>query len=242
MHWGDRETEGLRWELSHLIDNLNRTDRPLGASKFDPGNVEKRESTWRRFCDTLGNIFPKPLPHALGDARFFSFDKDWNPTPYPAKSWGFLVPKHVSALRQAVHIPPSQHPRLWLMWDNSRILIGIALVLSICGAADGPCASMGSGSISRRRFLGWCPCDWWGRCHACRRNRRALQAASQRNLDVVHRSHHRSFVLASAFDDRLAEHWRPIESDLWKKIANDPSMVDEYLHVPSRFRRMKLIH
>lgn len=54
-------TEGLRWELAHLLASL------------------PPETEWTRFLPALRPAFPVPLPKTLGPTRFLVFDEGWKP-------------------------------------------------------------------------------------------------------------------------------------------------------------------
>ena len=78
--WVSGITEGLRWELSHLIKSLSPSQLILWAH---PHLLRlkgpKLEAEWRLFCERLAAIFPIPLPNRLGEARFFYFDAAFTP-------------------------------------------------------------------------------------------------------------------------------------------------------------------
>ena len=78
--WATGTTEGLRWELNHLRQNLAPEKLVLWAHPHVLGLTGARaEAEWSRFLTMLGGIFPVPLPTELGDTRFITFDKDWLP-------------------------------------------------------------------------------------------------------------------------------------------------------------------
>jgi hypothetical protein len=100
-------TDGLRWEISHLIENHHPRKLVLWAHPhLLHFNAKQREAEWSSVLGVLGEIFPKPLPSLLGDARFICFAADWTPIPI-APSWrgpiqalrSFIDPMG-SALRQ----------------------------------------------------------------------------------------------------------------------------------------------
>jgi hypothetical protein len=80
--WATGVTEGLRWEISHLIKNLPPGKLVLWAHPhlLRVGTAE-REVEWAKFLQALGGVFPRPLPEHLGDARFICFAADWTPIP-----------------------------------------------------------------------------------------------------------------------------------------------------------------
>lgn len=109
--WASGITEGLRWEISHLIENLPPGKLIMWAHPhlLCIGSTE-REAEWARFREAFGDIFPKPLPVALGDARFFCFADDWTPIPVAPRYRGpfsalrsFINPIG-SALRVALRV------------------------------------------------------------------------------------------------------------------------------------------
>jgi hypothetical protein len=78
--WATGTTEGLRWEISHLIENLPPEKLILFAHPHTLKlPAEQREAEWRSFVQSLGNHFPVPLPTRLGDFRYFFFGPDWKP-------------------------------------------------------------------------------------------------------------------------------------------------------------------
>jgi len=80
--WATGLTEGLRWEISHLIENLPPEKLVLWAHPhLLRADAAEREAEWTKFLLALGGVFPKPLPESLGDARFFCFAADWTPIP-----------------------------------------------------------------------------------------------------------------------------------------------------------------
>lgn len=237
--WATGETEGLRWELAHLVENLAPDKIVLWAHpSMIPGNVEKRETAWTNFCNTLGSIFPKPLPNRLGNVRFFRFDKDWNPIPYEATSVGFLVPSPVSALRKALSIPPAKHPRLWMTWDIGRILIGIVVIIGIFSLGLSNVARQwGQGSLHVVDF--WIGAIGFGlgiamlvAGFAGLRNRRLKPLLTWSIVPVVAIA---SWLCMTMIASPMV--WKPIEAERWTQFANDSSKVNSYLEVPARFRR-----
>ena len=67
--WATGVTEGLSWEISHLVENIPPTNVILWAHphllRITPA---EREQEWGRFRTPLGKLFPKPLPEKLGAA------------------------------------------------------------------------------------------------------------------------------------------------------------------------------
>jgi hypothetical protein len=73
-------TEGLRWEIGHLVRSLLPEKLILWAHP-QLLNLPRaqREREWTLFRETLGTLFPKPLPEALGRTHFFRFDAAGEP-------------------------------------------------------------------------------------------------------------------------------------------------------------------
>jgi hypothetical protein len=78
--WATGVTEGLRWEISHLIESLPPEKLVLWAHPhlLRVGEAE-REAEWKRFRDMLGGLFARPLPERLGSTRFFYFTPEHEP-------------------------------------------------------------------------------------------------------------------------------------------------------------------
>lgn len=80
--WVTGLSEGLRWEISHLIESVPPEKLVLWAHPHMlRAGAAEREAEWRNFLEALGPVFPKPLPEFLGDARFICFAEDWTPIP-----------------------------------------------------------------------------------------------------------------------------------------------------------------
>jgi hypothetical protein len=88
--WTTGTTEGLRWEISHLLKSIPPakllvwTHPPL----LRVGRAE-REQEWSAFLATLGKAFPRALPERLGKTRFIWFRDNWEPVPVSPR-WGFF--------------------------------------------------------------------------------------------------------------------------------------------------------
>ena len=89
--WATGITEGLRWEISHLVDKVPPSKLILWAHPhLLPVSPLEREAEWSRFLDALGRHFPVPLPATLGDTRFFYFTPDWQPHAVAPPRTGFI--------------------------------------------------------------------------------------------------------------------------------------------------------
>jgi hypothetical protein len=125
-------TEGLRWEVSHLVATVPPQKIILWAHpqllRLSP---EEREAEWTKFRATLGNVFPKPLPERLGEARFLYFTEDWVPHMVAPPHWPipWLDPTRASlrrVLAVKTGIAEGLSPRRWV----PRLgLTGFTLVL-----------------------------------------------------------------------------------------------------------------
>jgi MFS family permease len=80
--WATGTTEGLQWEISHLLESLPPEKLIVWAHphllRLLPPD---REIEWQRFLAVLGRVFPQPLPGYLGIMRFFHFDNAYRPIP-----------------------------------------------------------------------------------------------------------------------------------------------------------------
>jgi hypothetical protein len=99
--WATGGTEGLIWEISHLIENVPPENIIIWAHphllRLD---AQGREAEWTKFLQKLGHLFPKPLPEKLGEARFFYFTPNWEPHAVapPRRPWTWFG-MDASALR-----------------------------------------------------------------------------------------------------------------------------------------------
>lgn len=139
--WVSGVTEGLGWELSHLIKWLPPTKLVLWAHphllKLD---AAQREAEWRAFIDRLGNLFPKPLPRTLGDIRFFYFGPDFEPHPVRGNEYA-LVSSQGDAMKSLLRAKglgesKSKPPAAWTFRSPSRrgqLLsgVGASLLMSV---------------------------------------------------------------------------------------------------------------
>jgi WD40 repeat protein len=92
--WATGTTEGLRWEIAHLIASVPPEKIIIWAHPHLLSMWEgDPEVEWSKFRTLLGGLFPKPLPEVLGPARFIYFTSDWEPrlaTP-PSAGWPALL-------------------------------------------------------------------------------------------------------------------------------------------------------
>lgn len=99
-------TEGLKWEVSHLISNLspNRLILWLHPQLLRLGPAA-REAEWQRVLDAMGRLFPRALPEELGEAHFIVFSADWEPIAVaPPKRLFPFASRVTRAIRRALEI------------------------------------------------------------------------------------------------------------------------------------------
>ncbi len=111
-------TEGLRWEIGHLVRNLPPEKLILWAHPqlLNLPRAE-REREWTIFRESLGTLFRKPLPETLGRTHFFRFDASGAPIRIEPevkgwwrrfKAWlGGYQSVSITALVQSVIAPPA---------------------------------------------------------------------------------------------------------------------------------------
>jgi hypothetical protein len=114
--WTTGVTEGLRWEISHLLRTAPMDRLILWAHPHLLGGDERsREEEWSRFHTALGGMFPRTLPETLGKSQFIYFDADGTPHAVAPRFrlWDWLLrplrgPQVVAlrALLKAKGIPP----------------------------------------------------------------------------------------------------------------------------------------
>jgi hypothetical protein len=108
--WATGVTEGLRWEISHLLENLPAEKVILWAHPhLLRADGAQREAEWARFRAALGGLFPHSLPETLGDARFIYFTPDWQPRPVAPPRALLSLPRSIvnpqgAALRAALAV------------------------------------------------------------------------------------------------------------------------------------------
>jgi uncharacterized membrane protein YhaH (DUF805 family) len=80
--WASGITEGLKWELTHLLQRLPPQKLIIWTHPYILKlSQADREKEWQRFLNAFGALFPQPLPNRLGSARFFRFDEEYRPLP-----------------------------------------------------------------------------------------------------------------------------------------------------------------
>lgn len=76
--WTYGATEGLRWEIQRLVNNVP-PEKLVLAMPFWDKKMSKRKIIWAEARENMSAIFPKALPEAVGNSLFVSFEKDWTP-------------------------------------------------------------------------------------------------------------------------------------------------------------------
>jgi hypothetical protein len=70
-------SQGLGWELGHVI-SLGAPERVILALP-PPGRRRRRLARYTAFRREFGDLFPRPLPEAIGHSQFIYFGPDWTP-------------------------------------------------------------------------------------------------------------------------------------------------------------------
>lgn len=130
--WASGVTEGLRWEISHLVQSTLPEKLILWAHphimRLAP---REREAEWSRFLVALGSAFPKPLPERLGEARFIYFSAGWAPHPVapprgPVPWFSAIRATLATILSLKAGTAPLSDAKLWL-GRLGRVGLGLLL-------------------------------------------------------------------------------------------------------------------
>ena len=92
--WTTGTSEGLRWELSHLLEWVPTARLILFAHPHLLGGLtaREREQEWHTFRTTLGAMLPASLPDHLGRIRFIYFDEAGMAIPVaPLLGWRYRL-------------------------------------------------------------------------------------------------------------------------------------------------------
>jgi hypothetical protein len=92
--WTTGTSEGLRWELSHLLERVPTARLILFAHPHLLGGLtaREREQEWHTFRTTLGAMLPASLPDHLGRIRFIYFDEAGMAIPVaPLLGWRYRL-------------------------------------------------------------------------------------------------------------------------------------------------------
>jgi hypothetical protein len=139
--WASGTTQGLQWEITHLVRSLSPEKLVLWAHPHLLDlDADEREAQWSCFVDGLGGLFPKPLPKPLGATRFFAFDKDFTPIPFASKRWTHQSAMMASlrALLRAKDIPPydkKRTARRRMIWRVVLGTLGAVFAVALLGAS-----------------------------------------------------------------------------------------------------------
>jgi hypothetical protein len=78
--WTTGDTEGLKWEISHLVQSVPPGKLIIWVHVHVLRmNAADREREWGRFLSSVGPVFPKALPPKIGNAKFLYFDSTFTP-------------------------------------------------------------------------------------------------------------------------------------------------------------------
>jgi hypothetical protein len=152
--WVSGVTEGLRWELSHLINSLPPTRLVLWAHPHLLNlSAAQREAEWRLFVERLGSLFAWALPEKLGEIRFFHFGPDFKPHPVRGNEYALVSSQSdaMKALLRAKGLVKAKAPGAWAWRSPSRIvqlLLGV-----IAGLLTGILLESSSVYFFRPRFV-----------------------------------------------------------------------------------------
>jgi hypothetical protein len=92
--WTTGTSEGLRWELSHLLEWVPLARLVLLAHPYLLSGLtaREREQEWHIFRTTLGAMLPSLLPDQLGRIRFIYFDESGKSIPVaPLLGWRYRL-------------------------------------------------------------------------------------------------------------------------------------------------------
>lgn len=111
--WTTGSTEGLRWEINHLLENISPEKLVLwvhpqmsefpGGMLADDWHAEK-QNEWTEFLRAFGPLFPHPLPARLNDMEFICFDKDFVPIPVCPTYVDSDTNRHARAVREVLRL------------------------------------------------------------------------------------------------------------------------------------------
>lgn len=66
-------TQGLRWEMEHLVKHLEPTQLLV--------ILPLEREAYKQFCQWVNRVLPKKLPAKAPKERLLMFDENWNPVP-----------------------------------------------------------------------------------------------------------------------------------------------------------------
>jgi len=100
--WTTGTTEGLRWEINHLLKSVAPEKLIVWTHPYLLRlNETEREQEWSAFIEAFGGVFPLPLPARLGRTRFIWFKQDWEPVRAEPRSglWSWFRHAQTDALK-----------------------------------------------------------------------------------------------------------------------------------------------
>jgi len=75
--WTYGSTEGLKWEISRLIE-IVPPEKLIIALPYWDKKLKERQVIWKEALARLTPVFSKPLPEKAANSLFISFDREWN--------------------------------------------------------------------------------------------------------------------------------------------------------------------
>ena len=84
--WVTGYTEGLKWEVQHLLTH-SRPERLVLWNHASDGPLASREREWQKFVETYADLFPRGLPRNGARCAFITFDRDWTPVGAPSRTF-----------------------------------------------------------------------------------------------------------------------------------------------------------
>lgn len=86
--WGTGHTQGLRWEIGHLVQTVAPERLLLWVHVNVSGSTPHwRASEWARVLAMCGGVFPKFLPRDVENVDVIAFGSDWTPQSIPLGRW-----------------------------------------------------------------------------------------------------------------------------------------------------------
>ncbi len=74
--WTYGDTEGLRWEISRLVE-IVPPEKLVIAMPFWDKKMSDKKVIWQHAKESLSSNFNTSLPETVGESLFLMFDKDW---------------------------------------------------------------------------------------------------------------------------------------------------------------------
>ena len=105
--WTTGHTEGLRWEIKHLLESVP-PQKLLLWLHVNIGNwtAAHRDSEWAKSCDAYRDVFPKELPADAASMRFIAFEDDWTPIPIPGPGYRPSVWEYIASWPKTYGLEP----------------------------------------------------------------------------------------------------------------------------------------